>query len=457
MTPEQLHSKQRNFFKTRNTHDVKWRLAALNRLNENLETFEPKIFQALEDDLGKSDIEAYLTEIQVVQKELQLFLKKTASWARPKKVRASLMNFPSKARQYPEPYGNTLIISPWNYPFQLAMMPLIAAVAAGNTVTLKPSEHSPSTSNVLEELIKNSFDPQHVSVQQGDADVAQQLTALPWNYIFFTGSPGVGKKIYQAAAKHLTPVTLELGGKNPAVVHPTANLKVAARRLVWTKFLNAGQTCIAPDYILVHHSIKSRLITQMQEELQIFYNGSAARSKDYSKIITPQHLERLSNLLEGQQIICGGQIIKESRHLEPTLLDQPDRESTVMQDEIFGPILPIIAYTNTADIEQWIESYEQPLGAYVFAQDTRFERWFINRFSFGGGAVNDAIVQFINGRLPFGGVGNSGIGSYHEKHSFNTFSHYKSVVHRGTWLDLKIKYPPYNISVDLLKKVFKWL
>ncbi len=457
MTPQEIHQQQDTFFKSRTTLDVNYRLSALKKLKNSIDSLESEIYLALQKDLGKSNIESFLTEIQVVHKELNQYLKNTARWSRPQKVRASLLNFPSKARRYPEPYGKTLIISPWNYPFQLAITPLIAAVAAGNTVVLKPSEFSTATSEILYRLITTSFDPAHVTVVQGDSKVAQELTAMQWEYIFFTGSPGVGKKIYQAAAKYLTPVTLELGGKNPAVVDPSCNIKVTARRLVWTKFLNAGQTCIAPDYILVHTSIKAQLVTALKNEIEIFFKGNSLESQDYSKIIRMEHLESLRQMIEGQEIIWGGEVHRDQLHLSPTLLDEPNRDSKVMEDEIFGPILPIISYSTRTDIEKWVDSYEQPLGAYVFTSNTAFEQWFIHRFSFGGGAVNDAIVQFINSRLPFGGVGNSGIGHYHGKHSFETFSHYKSVVHRGTWLDPKVKYPPYQFSLAIIKKAFKWL
>ncbi|MEO9501183.1 MULTISPECIES: aldehyde dehydrogenase [Nonlabens] len=452
-----FHQVQQEFFKSQQTKDVIYRITALQKLKAVLKHKEQEIYDALANDLGKSEFEAFITEYQVITGELDKYIKKTKKWASPRKVRPSLLNFPSKARQYPEPYGNTLIISPWNYPFQLALAPLIGAVAAGNTVILKPSEFSTATSQLLQDIIDEAFIPQHVKVIQGDAAVAKELTSLKWDYIFFTGSPPVGKAIYQAAAKHLTPVTLELGGKNPCVIHESASLKVAARRIVWGKFLNAGQTCIAPDYILIHESMKREFIEHVQTEINNFFGVNPKESPDFPRIIRKQHFEKLVEMLDDQQILIGGDHDINSLFIAPTLLDEPSRESTVMQQEIFGPILPIISYKNQGDIIQWIDSYEKSLGAYIFSNNTRFEQWFIQRFSYGGGVINDSIVQFVNERLPFGGVGNSGIGNYHGKKTFETFSHIKSIVHRGTWLDIPVKYAPYDGKLNIIKKALRWL
>ncbi|BAO56455.1 aldehyde dehydrogenase [Nonlabens marinus] len=457
MTPKQVHQLQLDFFKKRITFDFSYRIKALEKLKKVLLEREQKVYEALKADLRKSEFESYVSEFQTVMAELDRYIKNTAKWARPQKVSSTLLNFPSKARRHPEPYGNTLIISPWNYPFQLAMSPLIGAIAAGNTVVLKPSEFSTATSDILKEICKESFEANHVTVVLGDGETAQELTALKWDYIFFTGSPGVGQKIYEAAAKHLTPVTLELGGKNPAVVHESANLKVCAKRIVWAKFLNSGQTCIAPDYILVHESVKNDLVRLLKETITDFFGENPKESADYPRLIREKHFEALLEMMEDSQVITGGTHDKSDLYIAPTLLDEPSRESKVMQDEIFGPLLPLISYQNKAEVEQWITSYDKPLGAYVYTGDKDFSRWFINRFSFGGGAVNDSIVQFLNEKLPFGGVGTSGIGSYHGKKTFETFSHYKSVVYRGTWLDIPLKYPPYTISLSLVKKAFRWI
>nr|WP_152556709.1 aldehyde dehydrogenase [Nonlabens ulvanivorans] len=450
------HQAHKEFFNSQQTKDVMYRITALQKLKAVIENKEQEIYDALANDLGKSEFEAFITEYQVITGELDKYIKKTKKWASPRKVRPSLLNFPSKARQYLEPYGNTLIISPWNYPFQLALAPLIGAVAAGNTVILKPSEFSTATSQLLQDIIDEAFIPQHVKVIQGDADVAKELTSLKWDYIFFTGSPPVGKAIYQAAAKNLTPVTLELGGKNPCVIHESASLKVAARRIVWGKFLNAGQTCIAPDYLLVHESVKLEFIKHVKAEIINFFGENPMESPDFPRIIRDQHFEKLVDMLKDQHILTGGTHDINSLYIAPTLLDEPSRESTVMQQEIFGPILPIISYETKGDLIEWIDSYEKSLGAYLFSNNTNFEQWFIGRFSYGGGVINDSIVQFVNERLPFGGVGNSGIGNYHGKKTFETFSHLKSVVHRGTWIDIPVKYAPYDGKLNIIKKALRW-
>lgn len=457
MNIEQLHKSQQGFFKSHTTKELKYRVDSLQRLKKAIESREQKVYDALSSDLGKSEFEAFLTEYNVVIDELKKYIYNTKKWMQPIKVRASVLNFPSKARRYPEPYGNVLIISPWNYPFQLAIAPLIGAVAAGNTVVLKPSEFSHSTSKLLQEIIGEAFDKEHVAVALGDAAIAKQLTALRWDYIFFTGSPAVGKIIYQAAAKYLTPVTLELGGKNPCVIHESAFIKVAAKRIVWAKFLNAGQTCIAPDFLLIHESIKKQLVDEIKTQLHQFFGEQIKKSPDFSRIIRKEHLNKLLDLLKDQAIITGGEHDFNTLYLAPTLVDEPLRDSELMNIEIFGPILPIISYKDITDLERWIDSYEKPLAAYCFSSDSKFEDWFINRFSFGGGVINDSIVQFVNDRLPFGGVGNSGIGSYHGKKTFEVFSHYKSIVHRGTWLDLTVKYAPYTTKLEKIKKLMKWV
>ncbi|MEN8817163.1 MAG: aldehyde dehydrogenase [Nonlabens sp.] len=457
MNIETLHKTHQDFFKTRKTQAVKYRVESLQRLKKVVESREQDVYKALAADLGKSEFEAFLTEYNVIIGELKKYIYKTSKWSEPKKVKSSMLNFPSKARRYPEPYGNVLLISPWNYPFQLALAPLIGAVAAGNTVVLKPSEFSNHTGKLLQEIIEEAFEKEHVSVALGDAEIAQKLTALKWHYIFFTGSPGVGKKIYQAAAKHLTPVTLELGGKNPCVVHESANIKVTAKRIVWSKFLNAGQTCIAPDYLLVHKDIKDQLIKEIKLQIHNFFGEVVKDSSDFPRIIRNEHFDKLVEMLENESVLQGGQHERESLYIAPTLLDEPTRDSRVMENEIFGPILPVISYSSKEDLEKWINSYEKPLGGYCFTGDSKFEDWFIDRFSFGGGVINDAIVQFVNDRLPFGGVGNSGIGSYHGQKTFETFSHYKSVVHRGTWIDLPVKYAPYGHKLSKIKKLMKWV
>ncbi len=457
MSPEQIHKRQKAFFETRATLDLDYRINALKKLQKTIKAREHYIFEALKTDLGKSNYESFLTEVYVVINELKKYIKYTKSYAKPDRVTPSILNFPSTAKIYKEPYGNTLVIAPWNYPFQLALGPVIGAIAAGNTVVLKPSEFAPATSQILEEIVSESCESDHVSVIQGDADVSQQLTALKWDYIFFTGSPKVGKIIYKAAAEHMTPVTLELGGKNPCVIHESANIQVAARRIAWGKFLNAGQTCIAPDYILCHKSVKADFVEALIDSIIKFYGENPQRSHDYPRIIRKEHFENLMELLKGETIIHGGEHDKDNLYLAPTLVDEPSLDSKVMADEIFGPILPILTYGTTDDISNVIKQYPKPLGGYCFTEDKSFASWFIDHFSYGGGVINDSIVQFINERLPFGGVGNSGIGAYHGKKSFETFSHHKSMVHRRTWLDIKIKYPPYKGKLTKIRKMLKWI
>lgn len=457
MTAVDIHVLQKSFFHARATRDIFYRISALKKLKTQVLAHEQEVYDALAADLGKSEFEAFLTEFQVITTELDKYIKKTASWSKPNYVWPSVFNFPSIDKRYPEPYGCTLLISPWNYPFQLALAPLIGAVAAGNTVVLKPSEFACATSTILEKIIKSSFEPGHVYVMLGDETVSKNLTALKWDYIFFTGSPKVGKIIYQQAAIHLTPVTLELGGKNPCVVEESASLKVSARRIVWAKFLNAGQTCIAPDYVLVHEDILETFIKELKNCIVEQFSSVAQNSPDLGRIIRTAHFEKLVEMLDDEDIIYGGRYDAASRFIEPTLLLNPSRESKVMQQEIFGPILPVITYRSKSDLNHWIAGYETPLAAYVFTQNSAFSKWFINNFPYGGGVINDCIVHFVNDRLPFGGKGNSGMGSYHGRKTFDTFSHYKGIVHRGTWLDIPVKYAPYKNKIGRIKQLFKFV
>jgi aldehyde dehydrogenase (NAD+) len=393
----------------------------------------------------------------VVISEIDLMIKNISSWTKPKKVYPALMNFPSTEYIYNDPYGNCLIIAPWNYPFQLAMAPLIDAIAGGNMVVLKPSELTPNTSNLLKTIISKVFPEDYATVILGDADVVSKLLDLKWDYIFFTGSVKVGKIVAKAAAPNLTPVTLELGGKNPCIVHKSADIKLSAKRIVWGKFLNAGQTCIAPDYILIDQSIKAEFVKALKTEIISAYTENPEQSPDYPRIINEKNLERLLNYLNDETIILGGISNAEDNYLAPTLLDEPKLDSNVMQDEIFGPILPIISYSSETEIKPVISKFEKPLAFYVFAKDQAFSDQIMSNYQFGGGVVNDTIIQFTNHRLPFGGVGESGIGAYHGKDSFYTFTHQKAVVKKATWLDIPFRYAPYGDKIKTIKKVFKWI
>ena len=375
----------------------------------------------------------------------------------PKRVFPFVVNIPSSDYIYKEPYGKVLIISPWNYPFQLALCPLIAAVAAGNQVLLKPSELTPNTAAIIQKIISKVFSINHVEVIQGDASVATQLLEQRWDYIFFTGSVAVGKIVAKAAAQHLTPVTLELGGKNPCIVDETANLQIAAKRIVWGKFINAGQTCIAPDYILVHQKSKAQFIQYLKEEITHAYGDNPEISPDYARIINAKNWTRLVEMMESDKVFFGGKYNSETNYLAPTLIDENNLDSLIMQDEIFGPLLPIVTYNNESEIDTIIAKYEKPLALYVFSERNNFCDTIISKHSFGGGCINDTMVHFSNNKLPFGGVGHSGIGAYHGQLSFDIFSHHKAVVKKATWIDLPLRYAPYKGKLTIVKKILNWL
>ena len=446
---------QESYFKNGNTLPISKRKKLLKNLKKEILSNENKIFQALKDDLRKSNYETYLTEIGILISEIDLFLSNLNKWAKPKKVKSSLLSFPSSDYIYSEPYGKILVISPWNYPFQLAILPVMSAVAAGNTVVLKPSEHAPHTSKLVKEIFVNVFEEAHVLVIEGADETAEKLLEYRWDYIFFTGSVRIGKIVAASAAKHLTPTTLELGGKNPCIIDDTIDLRLTSRRIVWGKFVNAGQTCIAPDFLIVKRSIKNKLITNLSEEIQKAYGKNPKNSEDYPRIVNKTNLSRLSNLIKDTKIIFGGEYDIETCYFSPTIIDEPDIESDLMAEEIFGPILPIISYDDENQIEKFISKYEKPLALYVFSSNKDFSEKIIRKYSFGGGAINDTIIQVGNPNLPFGGVGHSGIGKYHGKTSFDQLSHKKAIVKKGNWLDIKIRYAPYKGKLKYVKKFFK--
>ncbi len=448
---------QKLFFKNQNTKEIAFRKNTLHNLRKEILKREKDISHALFKDFRKSEFESYATEISIILAELDLAIKNIRSWAKPKTVIPTLLNFPSWSKIYKEPYGTVLILSPWNYPFQLAFSPLIGAISAGNTVVLKPSELTPNTSQIVAEITESVFDKNHVYTIQGDIEVAQELLEQRWDYIFFTGSVSVGKIIAKAAAKNLTPSTLELGGKSPCIIDSSANLKIAARRLVWGKFLNGGQTCIAPDYILIEDKIKNKFITYFKEELKIAYGENPKNSEDYPRIINNKNFHRLKNMLKDETLLIGGETDEKDLFIAPTLIDNPSLDSAVMKDEIFGPILPIISYDSEKEIDTIVSHFEKPLSFYVFTKNKVFAKKMIQNYSFGGGVLNDTIVHFANHRLPFGGVGNSGIGAYHGKESFYTFTHKKGITKRYYWLDLPIKYAPYKGKIGTIKFFLKHL
>ena len=448
---------QKEYFKTGATRDVGVLKNLLKKLRLEIIKKEDAIYEALHKDLKKSKFEAYFSEIGVVISEIDLTLKHIDSWSKPKKIRAAGLNFPSRDYIYSEPYGTVLIIAPWNYPFQLAVAPLIAAIAAGNTVVLKPSEHTTHTSQLIEDILSAVFIPEHVKVVQGGIPETTMLLKERWDYIFFTGSVAVGKIVAKAAAPYLTPVTLELGGKNPCIVDNSMSTQLIAKRLVWGKFVNAGQTCIAPDYLLVHSSIKAQLISDLKTEIVKAYGENPQTSADYPRIVNATHLSRLTTMLSDSDVIFGGTYDVSDSYLAPTLIDEPSLDSEVMKDEIFGPILPILSYDTESDIDSVLSQYEKPLGFYVFSNDTSFYKKMIETYSFGGGTINDTMVQFGNSRLPFGGVGESGIGAYHGRLGFDTFSHKKGIVIKANWIDIPLRYAPYKNKLEKLKLLFKFL
>lgn len=437
--------------------NIDYRKETLIKLLNNVIIHEKEIIQALYDDFKKPEFEAVLTETNYVISELKDTIKNIHSWAKPRKVFPSILNFPSTDYIYKEPYGKVLVIAPWNYPYQLALCPLISAVAAGNQVVLKPSELTPKTSAVLAKIITKTFHVNHVQVVEGGVEISQDLLSQRWDYIFFTGSVPVGKIVAKAAAVNLTPITLELGGKNPCIVDETANLKLAAKRIVWGKFINAGQTCIAPDYILVQKDMKNKFVGYLKDEITAAYGSNPKESPDFARIVNSKNWSRLTSMIEPEKVVFGGQTDAESCYIAPTLIEEFNLDSLIMEDEIFGPLLPILSYESEADIHVIISKYEKPLSLYVFTTDNSFAKKIIQSYSFGGGCINDTIVHFSNKRLPFGGVGHSGIGAYHGSLSFDIFSHKKGIVKKANWLDLSMRYAPYNNKLATIKKLLKWM
>ena len=456
MEVQAIVDRQKDFFKSKKTKDITFRKACLIRLLDELVKREKDIAKAMYDDFRKPEFESVMTETGIVINELNLAIRKVKLWAKSRYVLPVMVNFPSTNRIFKEPYGTVLIIAPWNYPFQLVFSPLIGAIAAGNTVVIKPSEHSAHTSRIVSEIIATVFDPGHVTVIEGEAAISTRLLRERWDYIFFTGSIAVGKIVAKAAAEHLIPTTLELGGKNPCIIDETANIPMAARRIVWGKFINCGQTCIAPDYVLVHESVKNDFVEQCKKEIKATYGENAMLSPDYSRIINQHNFKELQRYIVGEKLLEGGETDLKDLYFSPTLIDNPDRESLVMQHEIFGPILPVIGYKTEEEINTMIASYEKPLALYVFSNHLKFIRRIIANHSFGGGTINDTLVHFANHRLPFGGVGSSGAGAYHGKHSFDTFTFEKGITTRYNWLDLPVRYAPYRDKMKTLKFFMRW-
>lgn len=455
-TINSIISSQKAFFNAQKTKNDSSRIAYLKVLKNEIITNEKAIYSALKLDFKKSEFESFISEFGIVISTLNLVIKNLNHWVKPEKVKSSILTFPSTDYIYKDPYGCVLIIAPWNYPFLLAMEPLIMAIAAGNTVVLKPSELTQNTSQLITEILEKVFPKEYVSSVQGGVETSTELLAQRWDYIFFTGSVSVGKIVAQAAAKHLTPVTLELGGKSPCIIDETVNLKLTARRIVWGKFLNGGQTCIAPDYLVVQSDIKAEFIDVLKSEITRAYGVNVQISNDFPRIINTKNTQRLAKLLENVNVIFGGEVDEATCFISPTLIDEPSLESAVMNEEIFGPILPILTYKTEKDIEKIIWNFEKPLALYVFSNNKKFVETILQKYSFGGGVINDTLIHFGNHKLPFGGVGHSGMGAYHGKLGFDRFSHKKAIIKRGNWADPPIRYAPYKEKLGLLKKMFKY-
>ncbi|MCK4813011.1 MAG: aldehyde dehydrogenase [Candidatus Marinimicrobia bacterium] len=445
---------QRRFFAGGQPKNISFRREALIKLKNMIKQYEPTIMDALWKDLHKSQFESYATEIGLALKEIDFHLCHLRRWTKTVRKPTLYVLFPSRSRVMQQPYGVVLIMAPWNYPFNLLMTPLIAAISAGNCAVLKPSPYTAAMSALFEKMISETFPPEYITVIQGHREVNQELLEQRFDYIFFTGGAQFGRIVMKSAAENLTPVTLELGGKSPCIVDKDANLQKAARRIVWGKFLNAGQTCIAPDYLFVHRDIKPALLEKIKAEIIRQFGNNPYESPDYPRIVNDKAFDRLNGYLQDSHIICGGEIRKKERYIAPTVLDKVTVDSHIMQEEIFGPILPVMDFDTLNEVIDFIISREKPLALYYFTRNMRKAKKLLQQTSAGNGCINDVVIQFVNNRIPFGGVGNSGMGSYHGKYSFETFSRQRSVIISPTWFDIPIKFAPYKQKLKLLRKLF---
>ncbi len=452
---KEIIGKQRGYYQQGNTRAVNFRLKKLQILTDKIKKYEGDIIEALRLDLNKSEFEAYATEVGIILEEIKLIQKGLKKWAKPKRVRTPIKHFLSFSYIYSEPQGVALIIAPWNYPFQLAFAPLIGAIAAGNCVVLKPSEYSLRTSEVISKIIEEAFDEEYICVIEGGKEESSELLKQKFDHIFFTGSTNVGRIVMKAAAKQLTPVTLELGGKSPCIVDRDANLDLAAKRIIWGKYINAGQTCVAPDYLLVHRDIKEPLINSMKKYIKAFYGENSIESNDYPRIINNKHFDRLVSFLGKGSILIGGEKDENKLYIEPTIIDEITWEDPIMGEEIFGPILPIMEYEELQEVIDMVNSHPRPLSLYYFTTNKDNEKRIINNISYGGGCINDTIVHVASAYLPFGGIGESGMSSYHGKASFDVFSHRKSILKKSNLFDINLRYPPYGEKIKLLRNILK--
>lgn len=444
MNIQELVTKQREFFQTHQTIDVNYRISYLKKLRDSIYAHESEIHTALKKDLGKSETESFMCEVGMTLSELSYQIKHIRKWSKPHRHSTGLVHFHAKSYTIAEPYGCVLVMSPWNYPFMLCMEPMIGAIAAGNCCVVKPSAYSPATSAVIKKIIEDVFPAEYVAVVEGGRAENTELLNTRFDYIFFTGGVTVGKLVMGKASAHLTPVTLELGGKSPCIIDENCDIKVAAARVAFGKYLNCGQTCVAPDYALVHKNVKDSFIKELKIQIAKMYNEQPLENPDYGKIINKKHFERLLGLIDSKKIVHGGKSNPDTLQIEPTILDCVTAKDAVMQEEIFGPILPVLTYETLDEAEKFVISREKPLALYVFTNNKKTEERFTKYVSFGGGCVNDTIIHLATSEMGFGGVGNSGMGSYHGKKSWDTFSHEKSIVKKYCWLDLPMRYQPYQ-------------
>lgn len=457
MDLDQLMRTQRAYFLSGATRSYEFRTQQLRRLRALIKEHEDQILAALDQDIGKPGFEAYTSEVGFMYEEIDYTLSSLASWMKPKRVRTPLILMPSSSQIIPEPMGQVLIIGPWNYPLQLVLSPLVGAIAAGNVAVLKPSELAPATSRLLAEIIPKAFSPEYITVVEGAVEVSQALLARHWDYIFFTGSTTVGRIVARAAAEHLTPVTLELGGKSPCIVHRETDLDVTARRIAWGKFFNAGQTCVAPDYLLVDETIKAPLLERLKNQIHAFFGDDPARSPDYARIINERHFDRLTGLLvEGEgQVVAGGRSDRAARYMAPTIIDGVRLEHRVMADEIFGPILPVLSFRTLDEAIATVRERPNPLALYLFTSNEQVQERIMTELPFGGGCINNTVMHLASPYLPFGGRGASGTGAYHGKYTFDTFTHHKSVVKSSFLFDPSVRYQPYKEKLRLVRRLVK--
>ena len=458
MEIEKIVSRQKEFYNTHILNEVDFRIKKLKLLKTNIIKYEKKIYEALEKDLGKSKIESYMCEVGMVLEDLTYIIKNLKKWSKKHYVHTPIAQFPSLSYRKPIGYGVVLILSPWNYPFLLSIQPLVGAIAAGNCVVLKPSEFSPNTSSVMKEILSEVFEENYVSIILGDKDVAQELLEQKFDYVFYTGGSRVGKIVMEEAAKKLIPVTLELGGKSPCIVDTESNYKLAAKRIIFGKLLNCGQTCVAPDYILINKDIKDEFVKYLIDYIREFISEDSLNNIEYPKIINEKQFNRLIEIVEAdkEKIVFGGKYNKEKLKIEPTIIDIKNIEDNnkCMEEELFGPILPIIDYTSIEEAIDYINKREKPLALYLFTNNKKNEELITSHINFGGGCINDTVIHLANTKLGFGGIGNSGIGEYHGKFSFDTFSHYTSIVKKSTLIDLPMRYHPYTKFNEKIIRLF---